>query len=91
MNIIIQGIPYQINYIDPNTRADENMGRCDIKLGLINIQNNMPPKIKFSTLIHEIIEAINDMNELGMKHNLISTLSSNIAQVLIDNNLSEFI
>jgi hypothetical protein len=90
MEILISGIPYQINLIEPNTRADENMGRCDVKLGLITIQRNMPDHIQFSTLIHEVIEAINDMNELGMKHNVISSLSTHLAEVLINNKIDDF-
>lgn len=90
MEIIISGIPYKINLIEPNTRADENMGRCDVKLGLITIQRDMPDEIQFSTLIHEVIEAINDMNELGLKHNAISSLSTQLAEVLINNEIDDF-
>jgi hypothetical protein len=90
MEIIISGIPYQINLIEPNTRADENMGRCDVKLGLITIQRDMPDQIQFSTLIHEVIEAINDMNELGMKHNVISCISTQLAEVLMNNKIDDF-
>jgi hypothetical protein len=90
MEILISGIPYKINLIEPNTRADENMGRCDVKLGLITIQRNMPDEIQFSTLIHEIVEAISGMNELNLKHNVISSLSTSMAEVLMRNKIDDF-
>ncbi|MBT8491121.1 MAG: hypothetical protein KJN62_08725 [Deltaproteobacteria bacterium] len=88
MNIKIQGIPFEINYIESNLRDDERMGRVDCKLCKINICEEMPEEMKFSTLIHEIVEAINDLNELGMKHNVISSLSMSLSEVLLDNDIT---
>lgn len=90
MEIKINGIPYKISLMEPNTRADENMGKCDIKLGIITIQRYMPDEIQFSTLIHEIIEAISGMHELNLKHNVISCLSTNLAEVLMNNDINDF-
>lgn len=42
---------------------------------------------KEATLLHEIIEVINGDNELGMEHPQITTLASQLHQVIKDNRL----
>lgn len=51
----------------------------------IKIQCDMPESQKKETLLHEIIEIINGMNDLGLNHTQISILSNYIYQVYIDN------
>ena len=38
-----------------------------------------------ATLLHEVVEVINEENELKMKHRVIQTLATQLFQVLKDN------
>lgn len=53
----------------------------------IVIDSGLVLEAQEQTLIHEIIEGINDCNELNMTHRLISILGEQIYQVLKDNKL----
>ncbi len=41
-------------------------------------------------LLHEIVEAVNSLNDLGLNHQTISTLATGLHQVLRDNRLVFF-
>lgn len=45
-------------------------------------------KAQAQDLVHEIIEAINDANDLKLEHTVISTIASSLFQVLSDDHLS---
>ena len=49
---------------DPSTWAESGMGRCFLPKLEILINNSMPPDIQGSTLIHELIHMIADMNSV---------------------------
>jgi hypothetical protein len=53
----------------------------------IQIDKNQCATQKESTIIHEVLEAINDFNDLALDHKTLSTLETLIYQVLKDNNL----
>ncbi len=52
---------------------------------VIQLWNKLTGRRYVETSIHEIIEAINALNDLGMNHTQISTLSNCLTQVLTDN------
>lgn len=60
-------------------------GQTDIFNQWIKLQLNMPQEQIESTLIHEIIEQINGLNDLNLNHTQISVLATSIHQVLNDN------
>lgn len=51
----------------------------------IKIDDSLPEQNKKSTLIHEIIEQINCIYELGLEHDKICTLETALYQVIADN------
>ena len=57
----INGIEFKINKIEPNSRVDCFMGRCDSMNGTITINKDLPQDVADKTLIHECIHAILDM------------------------------
>jgi hypothetical protein len=67
--------------------AGDCMGRCDIKKATIELKKEQSQEMKESTLLHEIIEAINAMCELEFSHKTICTLETMLHQVLKDNKL----
>jgi hypothetical protein len=51
----------------------------------IQVASDLCDEQKVSTLLHEIIEALNHFLELKLEHNVISSLESGLYQVLKDN------
>lgn len=67
--------------------GDACHGICYFSEQKIAIDPGYPVQIRESTLLHEIIEAINFMCELGLRHNQIMTLETGLYQVLMANKL----
>lgn len=84
----ISGLEYEImlanRYGDHGARTS---GTCDNNRCKIWIDTGEVPQCcQESTLFHEIIEAINSTNDLGLSHTQISVLETILYAVLIDNN-----
>jgi hypothetical protein len=84
MNIL--GYNYEIDY---SQREDQlgSLGRCSGKLLRIEIANDMPPQQTQSTMLHEIIEAINYHLQLHLEHGVIAALETSMYQVLVQNGI----
>ena len=84
----IGGILYNIVFKDTH-RGEQKMhcGYCNTENCEITLDNTLDIQAQESTLIHEVIEAINYNNNLNLKHNQIMVLENNLYQVLKDNNL----
>ena len=52
--------------------ADGKYGLYDQERRAIIIDSDTPPHLRYEIFCHELAEAINDMLDLGMKHNQIS-------------------
>ena len=77
----------KLNFI---CRTDDGQVCCGLHKGaqeLIEINPGYPLGTQESTLLHEIIEAINWAGEIGMEHRQISALEEGLYQVLKDNKL----
>lgn len=66
-------------------QMQNNMGYCDMSRQELKIASDVPQDGKESTLLHEIIEALNYHMELGLEHRQISSLETGLHQVLSDN------
>ena len=63
------------------------LGRHRGGLNSIQINPGYPQQTQDSTLLHEILEAINNNFEMELKHSQITTLEETLYQVLKDNKL----
>jgi len=81
-SINICGVEFEIKLVEPNTRQDNRMGRCDTKYGLINIDKSMPEPVQELTLLHETIHAISDMSSLDLSENQVSVLANEINRLM---------
>jgi hypothetical protein len=65
------------------------MGSFSNWLGMIDIacDSDLHPQARQEVLLHEIVEAINHYHEYKLSHNVISSLSENLFQVLNDNGI----
>ena len=66
--------------------GDGCFGLCDHNNHRILIDRKLPESRQQCTLLHEIIEAINEQYELGLIHPTICTLEQSLYQIFIDNN-----
>jgi hypothetical protein len=68
------------------TEADiGSMGRMHGGSLVIQVANDLDPQQTQSTLIHEIIEAINFHLQLRIRHEVVSALETGIYQTLVNN------
>ena len=55
----------------------------------VELDTNAPLSRQWMALLHEIIEFINSLNDLGLTHEQISTIGAGMFQFLSDNRLLE--
>lgn len=91
-------IPKTLNIIGKTFHVDEvrelkqengepACGVCFVAEQQICIDIKYPQESQESTLLHEIIEAINGLTEIGLRHKQICVLEACLHQVLMDNKL----
>lgn len=66
----------------------EAFGRCQYARQRIMIASDLQPDNRESTLLHEIIEALNYHLELRLEHHVIMGLEVGLYQALVDNGVS---
>lgn len=75
--------------LDPTLSAERGLfGEMCPLMQRINIEANATAEQQEQTLLHEIIEAINNNCELNLEHNQIQTLGFVLHQILKENELS---
>ena len=84
--IKILGYDYTIKMIDLN--ETEKFGNLDMNTLTIRLNENKAQSQIDSTLLHEIIEAIDFHLGLELKHYQINALEAGLYQVLKDNDIS---
>lgn len=86
----IGGHIFTIKYVDKfEASLEEDLGSCDRDSStlVINTNSRISESQRESTLIHEILEAINDIYDVGLEHRQIQLLESTLYQIFVDNNL----
>lgn len=68
-------------------RGQTCFGYCTPSELEIHISKDIRVEQQKDTLLHEVIEIINSENDLNLIHQTIQTLSTQLYQVLMDNNL----
>ena len=78
---------YTIQYKkEVKTDKDEKCyGLCDSSNQIIEVDNTVPPDMQCVTLIHELLEALNNHYTLNLKHDAIDTLDVLLFQIIKDN------
>lgn len=82
MNIL--GYEYDVEY-STVSGLNGNAGECDLSNQTLRLATDIKMDAISSTLIHEILEALNYHLELDLKHNQISSLETGLFQVLSSN------
>lgn len=82
--IHILGLDYQIEE-SAEVEKNNNYGECIPTLQRIRIDPKLADGMKQRTLLHEIIELIDDSLGLDLPHIKITALAATLYQVLVDN------
>jgi len=85
MKLKIGSHSYDVIFKNLDDEAQPNSGYCNTTGNKITINNTLPISQQESTIVHEIIEAINFLYQLELKHNKIMTLETALYQILKDN------
>lgn len=80
----ILGFDYSMKY----SNDSGYVGRCVPDELSIHVEKNMPIQRKYETIIHEVIEAVNIHNQLGLRHSTITALAVAMHQFLSDNGVN---
>jgi hypothetical protein len=83
--IKISGTTYTIEPVSQLRADDDCSGRALFTRGVIQLDDSMCADIANATLLHEVIEIINEENELKMSHRVIQSLATQIYGVVKDN------
>jgi hypothetical protein len=67
------------------SKLDNEFGNVDNRKQIINIDSSLCDQAKTSTILHEIIEALNFHLALNLQHEQIVTLESGLFSTLTDN------
>ncbi len=84
----VLGHEYQVRY-DPRLLAKTNgqPGEVNFYLNEITLDDSLPESSRGETLLHELLEVLNNRLDLGLGHGLITVLSEVLHQVLRENEL----
>ena len=83
----IGGINYQVIVENPRMHGCDGIGSNNDGTAIITISSTINRQVQESTLLHEIIEAINGTNDLQLPHHTIATLETSLYQIFRDNDL----
>lgn len=81
--IKIGGIHYKI--IPADSKISESYGKVVFESASIHLDETLTHDMALATLLHEVVEVINEENELKLEHRTIQTLATQLFQVLKDN------
>ncbi|MBF0554123.1 MAG: hypothetical protein HQK96_06125 [Nitrospirae bacterium] len=84
--IKIGGIEYRVELVDPSF-STEHLGQLEPLKCLIRINKEISKDRQQTTLLHEILEAINEQYQFELEHGKIQGLEATLYQVLKDNNI----
>ncbi len=84
MTLKVLGYSYDVDFSNTCTQMGA-MGRCDTNRLLIQIANDSSLKQQESTMLHEILEALDMHMELNLSHQTICLLEAALYEVLTDN------
>ena len=90
IDLKILGYDYTVGSFSAKESNATNCGFCVFSEQHIGIDQDLSPDMKNSTLLHEIIEALNFHLELKLEHSAITALEGGLYQVLKDNKLGNF-
>jgi len=82
-DIKIGGVRYKI--IPADSKVIDASGKIIFGSAVIHLDETLQHDMALATLLHEVIEVINEENELKLKHRVIQTLATQLFQVLKDN------
>jgi hypothetical protein len=84
----ILGYTYILTTDTPLESMNGNIGYCDFNKQTIDIADNIAQQAKQSTVLHEVIEALNYHLEIGLSEAQIKQIEVGLHQVMSDAGIS---
>src|SRR4030042_361531 len=87
-HVMLQSIKIDVELFsadDVYSRDEIVMGRADSAQNKIYVRADMPTQAREETLIHEVVEHINNRYDLRLNHTTICTLANGVYAFIIDN------
>jgi len=84
----VNGHVLKVEYTDlVKDQGMDKVGYLLMAQSLIRIDRNVSEQIQEQTVVHEAMEAIDTMNDLGLNHTQISVIAEAFYQLIKDNKL----
>lgn len=80
----ILGKPFQVKWVSEGLDA-ELVGECDSDKQVISIRDGQPLEQSQDTLLHEVIHAIDEAVDAGLKESQVKRLATGLLAVLKEN------
>lgn len=80
----VMGKTYSIQYVEKVDEKD-SLGEHELHVQVIKIRENQHAESKRETLLHELVHAIDEQLDLGMKEHQVHRLAIGLFQVLREN------
>lgn len=84
----ILGYRYSLDMSKGMEEMNGNVGFCHFDKAQLDVANDLPDDMRNSTILHEIMEAINYHMEVGMTEAQVKQMEVGLHQVLNDNNVN---
>jgi hypothetical protein len=85
MKLDILSHEFKVTFDNGGVWSSDGMGRASLKSQTIHIDDTMPDDTKKTTLIHEVLHILSDMNHLGLTEEQVSSLSIGLYSVMKSN------
>jgi hypothetical protein len=85
MKIKLFGHEIDVNIDEALERRTGAYGQFSVNTLSMSLDGQVPQSIRLATVIHESVEAINYFHELNLPHNVISSISTGIFELLAEN------
>ena len=85
--VIVAGIPYAVRFNADLAAEHGALGRSTGNRAVIELDPGAPAEVRYHTLLHEIVEQLNYLMDLGLNHHQVELLALGLYQVLTANDL----
>lgn len=85
MKIKLFGHEIEVNIDEALERRTGAYGQFSVNTLSMSLDGQVPQSIRLATVVHESVEAINYFHELNLPHNVISSISTGIFELLAEN------
>lgn len=79
------GKTYAVRYVTGSPLEEGDTGECDYDAAIISIRDGIESQLERSSLLHEVLHALDDQLNLRLTEKQIEGLENGLFQIAVDN------